>query len=304
MKKLSLKNILWAIVACLLWSTAFAGIKIGLQYSKPLSFAGVRFMLSGIMLFFFAGKMTNFLRIIKDNFPLILLLSFMQTFLVYALFYTGITMIDGALAAIIIGSAPLISAISAHFLMDQDKMNFTKTFSLVLGFIGIAIIALGRKPWVATGFKELIGIMILLLSTTSGSIANVIVSRNKNLVHPMIFSSAQLFIGGFFLLILSLPFEGLPEVITAKEYYFALGWLAFLSAAAFAIWYNLLKKPSVKVSELNLWKFIIPVFGAVFSWILLPAESPELFSILGMILVAFSIILFNYFAIRESTEKK
>ncbi len=296
MKKLSFKNILLAIIACLLWSTAFAGVKIGLQYSKPLSFAGIRFMLSGLMLLVFAGNLKNYIKTILENFPLVLLVSIVQTFVVYALFYTGMTMIDGALAAIVIGSAPLVSAIAAHFFMENDKMTVGKTLSLILGFGGIIIIALSRKPWVMQGFKEFLGILILLGSTTSGSLGNILIAKNKKVVKPMIFSSAQLLIGGLFLLLFSLPVEGLPKLIDATEYYLALGWLAFLSAGAFAIWFNLLKKPDIKVSELNLWKFIIPVFGAIFSWILLPHEKPELFSIIGMILVALSIILFNYFS--------
>jgi len=43
-------TILWAIVACLLWSTAYAGIKIGLQYDTPFHFAGIRFIISGLMI--------------------------------------------------------------------------------------------------------------------------------------------------------------------------------------------------------------------------------------------------------------
>lgn len=257
-------------------------------------------MLSGLMLVPFAGSIKNYLDTIWKSWRLVLLLSFVQTFLVYALFYTGITLVDGALAAIIIGSAPLISAIAAHYMMDGDKMSVKKTLSLILGLSGIIIIAISRKPWVKTGFKELIGIMILLVSTSSGSVGNVLVAKNREVVKPMVFSSAQLLIGGFGLLLLSFPIEGMPKMIYVKEYYYALGWLAFLSAAAFALWFSLLKKPEIKVSELNLWKFIIPVFGAIFSWILLPNEHPELFSILGMILVAFSIILFNHFAAKEN----
>lgn len=302
MNHLSTKNIIKAIAACLLWATAFAGIKIGLQYSKPLSFAGIRFMLSGFMLLPFAGSMKTYFDTIVKNWRLVLLLSFVQTFLVYALFYTGITLVDGALAAIIIGSAPLISAIAAHYMMDGDKMSVKKTMSLLLGLSGIIIIAISRKPWVKTGFKELVGILILLVSTSSGSVGNVLVAKNREVVRPMVFSSVQLLIGGFGLLLISFPIEGIPKIIYVKEYYYALGWLAFLSAGAFALWFNLLKKPEIKVSELNLWKFIIPVFGAIFSWVLLPNEHPELFSILGMILVAFSIILFNYFAAKENVK--
>jgi drug/metabolite transporter (DMT)-like permease len=44
------------IIACLLWSTAYAGIKIGLQYDTPFHFAGVRFIISGLMILPFTVK--------------------------------------------------------------------------------------------------------------------------------------------------------------------------------------------------------------------------------------------------------
>jgi drug/metabolite transporter (DMT)-like permease len=70
-------------------------------------------------------------------------------------------------------------------------------------------------------------------------------------------------------------------------------WLAFISAVAFSLWFWLLRRPGVKVSDLNLWKFIIPVSGAILSWVILPDESPNMSSIFGMAMIALSIVLFN-----------
>ena len=67
-----------------------------------------------------------------------------------------------------------------------------------------------------------------------------------------------------------------------------LSWLALLSACAFAIWFHLLQR--IAVSELNLWKFLIPLSGAILSWLLLAGESPDAISIGGMLLVALGII--------------
>ena len=58
-----------------------------------------------------------------------------------------------------------------------------------------------------------------------------------------------------------------------------------MAAVAFSIWFILLQRPGVKVSELNLWKFIIPVVGAILSWILVPDENPEWLTISGMIII-------------------
>ena len=77
-------------------------------------------------------------------------------------------------------------------------------------------------------------------------------------------------------------------------YYISLAWLSFMSAAAFSIWFTLLQRPGVKVSELNVWKFIIPVFGALLSWIILPDESADPVAITGMVFIALSLIVLNF----------
>jgi len=71
----------------------------------------------------------------------------------------------------------------------------------------------------------------------------------------------------------------------------ALFWLAFISAAAFSLWYGLLNRPGVKVSELNIWKFIIPVTGSILSWIFVKGESPDLPTIFGMVVIAAALLL-------------
>jgi drug/metabolite transporter (DMT)-like permease len=261
--RFSLSTIILAVTACLLWSTAFVGVKIGLRYAKPLSFAGIRFMLSGLLLIPFWGRFPSVVRTILANRRTILLVSFFQTFL------------------------------TAHFLMPDDEMTFSKTLNIVIGMAGIVIISLSRQPWSAAGWKEFLGVILLIVASISSAMGNVIVAKEDQNVHPLLLNSAQIFIGGFFLLLISIPFEGLPRFDLPAPFYGALLWLSVLSAVAFSAWFTLLKRPDVKVSELNLWKFIIPVFGAVLSWLLLPDESPELLSIIGMLCVAGSVIFFN-----------
>ncbi len=293
MFKLPIKYILLAIFACLLWSTAFVGVKIGLQYAKPFGFAGIRFMISGLILLPFTGGLLRYIRIIRINFRRILIIALTQTFVAYAFFYFGMTLVPGALAAIVIGASPLIFALVAHVMMHDDKITLLKLVSMLIGFAGVAIIGVSRQPWQSAGLTEFIGILILLVGSTSGAIGNVLVSKDDKGIPPIVLSSAQLFIGGFLLFLLSLILEGSPLKSYPVEYFITLLYLSVLSAVAFSIWFFLLKKPGVKVSSLNLWKFIIPVFGAMIAWILLPDEHPELFAIVGMVFVALSILSFN-----------
>jgi drug/metabolite transporter (DMT)-like permease len=285
---------LLAVTACLLWSTAFVGIKVGLAYSGPLAFAGLRFMLSGMLLVpFWWHRRPSFSSIVAQG-GLILTVAFFQTFLLYGLFYIGMTLVPGALAAMVIGAAPLVAAVLAHYCMAGDRLTPIKSASLVLGLCGVAVISVSRLPWTRpAGWVELAGIGVLLLANVAGALGNILVARHRADLDPVFLNSGQIFLGGLGLWLVSLVFEAGKPLIFSWAYIGALGWLAFLSAAAFSIWFVLLRRPGVRVSELNLWKFLIPVCGALLSWLLLPDEFPALGSVIGMICIGGAILFFN-----------
>jgi len=283
-----------AILACWLWSTAFAGVKIGLEYHTPFQFAGIRFFISGVLIFLLIGKPLYFFRQVKANLKILLLVSFIQVFMQYALFYSGLNLIPGSLGAMIIGSSPLFVAIVAHYSFHNDKMTPLKTLSILIGVAGIAIITLGRTKVEIKGEFELLGIALLLINNLVAGYANVLVSKTPRRISPLVMSSMSLSVGGLLLFLVSIPVEGIQMGPFPPKYYMALGWLSFLSAAAISIWYTLLKRPGVKVSLLNVWKFLIPVSGAILSWIILEDEQPDYMSIIGMIVIAFSLLALNY----------
>ena len=138
-------------------------------------------------------------------------------------------------------------------------MTFLKTISILIGVAGIAVITLGRTKVEMKGEYELLGIGLLLLNNIVAGYANVLVSKSPGNISPLVLSSSSLIIGGFLLLIVSIPLEGVTPGPFPPVYFAALGWLSFLSAAAISIWFSLLKRPGVKVSILNVWKFLIPV---------------------------------------------
>lgn len=299
MKKHShLSIILYAILACFIWSTAFIGIKIGFQYTKPLSFAGIRFILSGIILIPFCGRFSSFIKTVILYSKTIFLVGFFQCFLVYGLFYTAMTIVPAAIAAIIIGASPLVFAVASHIAFKDDKLTINKMLCIITGITGIVIITASRRMLHLSGNFEVIGIVLIIFSSISSAIGSILVVKDKHNINLFILNSAQFIFGGTLLLFLSFFIEGAPDFAQPFPYYASLFWLAAVSASAFSIWFYLLKLPGVKVSELNLWKFVIPVSGAALSWLILPEESPTLSAVAGMVLVAVSIIFYNLSILR------
>ncbi len=197
--------------------------------------------------------------------------------------------VRGAEAAIMICGGPLASALMAHLLMHDDKMRRRTLVGIGFGMGGIALISLAAKPWDPVGIKEFFGLMLLLSGAFVSAIGNIVVAKRKGGLNPITLNSAQMLIGGPVLLLIALPFEGPPNFALPPVFYGQLLWLAIISATAFGIWFHLLG--SVKVSKLNLWKFIIPLGGATLSWILLPSESPTLPALAGMALIIAGLVI-------------
>jgi drug/metabolite transporter (DMT)-like permease len=280
---------LFAILACLLWSSSFVTVKHALEYQTPLTLAGMRFVLAGLIQLPLCGSLLAPFRLIRREFTTVLLVSLFHTIYLYGTFFIGMQWVRGAEGAIMVGGSPLAAALIAHVLMHNDKMQRRTLVSIAFGMSGITLISLASKPWNPVGLKEFFGLMLLLSGAFASAIGNVVVAKRKGGLNPVTLNSAQMLLGGPVLLLIALPFDGVPCLDLPTVFYGQLLWLAIISATAFAIWFHLLDK--VKVSKLNLWKFLIPLSGAALSWIILPNEHPTFPSLVGMVLIIIGIMI-------------
>jgi len=261
-----------------------------------MQFAGTRFFIAGAMLLPLVPSWKK-LRKALIQYPLVFLkIAFFQTFVLYTLFYQGINLVEGATTAIIIGSQPLFTALVAHIALKNDLLTFKKFQTIAIGIVGIVMVAIEKGLSISGAglWSQLGGMGLLVLANIASGYGNVLVSRQSKLeISAVSLSSVQLMIGGAGLFGISLFVEPFNGFDFDWPYYASLFWLSFLSAAAFTLWFTLLNRPGVKVSDLNIWKFIIPVFGAFFSWLLIEEENPSLLQLFGMIIIGVSLILYN-----------
>jgi drug/metabolite transporter (DMT)-like permease len=288
----NINTIIWALVACLLWSTAYASIKLGLQYDTPLHFAGIRFIISGLLILPFTLKPNAYLNMIKKHWKVVAWITFLQTLVNYSLFYMGLNLVPGAIGAVVVGSQPLVTSVVASIMHKEDRLTRKKIVTIISGISGIILISAGRQALKLGTAIELLGIVMILGANIAVATSNVIVSVRSEGIKPLVLSSSTLFFGGVILYLVSIPFEERIQGSLPAEYWIVLLWLSIVSSVAFSLWFMLLQRPGVKVSELNLWKFIIPVVGAILSWLLVPGEKPEWLTISGMIIITASLIMF------------
>lgn len=297
-------TIFWAVIACLLWSTVYASIKIGLQYDTPLHFAGLRFIISGLIILPFTMRPSIFIPMVREHWKIIFMVMFLQAIVNYILFYFGLNLVPGALGAVIVGSQPLFTALVAAMMHEGDPLTTRKIVTIIVGIAGVILISAGRQAFKLGSAIEILGVMMILGANVSTATSNVLVSLKSKGVNPFVLNAVSLFTGGLIIYFLSVLFQRTPEGPKPAEYWLVLFWLSLVASVAFSIWYKLLQRPHVKVSELNLWKFIIPVAGAVLSWILVPDENPEWLTITGMIIITASLVFFYKNGKKTVPEKK
>ena len=285
---MKLKHHLFALLACLLWSSAFAGVKIALMEMTPFYLAGFRFTVAGLVLLPWLIK--NYSR---ELWKIAIPVGLLQTFIQYSTFTLGLNMVDGATGAILVGMGPLAASLMTHLFFHNEKINLSKGLVLTFGILGVILISIPKGFNPEYGITYLTGIGLLIITVITSAAGSVFIAANKKKsFHPMAMNSFQFLFGGVLLILLALGTEDIsPNTLTA-QFYFAFSWLVFLSTGAFSIWFHLLKTPGIQVSRLSMWKFLIPVFGSLLSWLLLPDSSPDLLSILGVLISGSAVLIF------------
>lgn len=284
-----------ATLSCLLWGSAFPVLKItnkllGLvdqPVTSQILFAGYRFFLAGLMTLAFARLMGLNLRIRRKDWPMLLKIGFIQTTVQYLCFYFGLFNTTGINGSIIVSTGTFFAIILAHFHYKNDSLTLKKWLGLILGFSGVVLANI--KGNTALSFNWL-GDGLIMFSSFLGAYALILAKESSRHMDPVVVSGYQMTLGASVLIGAGgglYGFDGIRfDWITGGLLFY----LSFLSAAAFAIWYILLKHHPV--SQISINKFQIPIWGVLLSALLLPEESlrPILVVALAAVIIGIFIV--------------
>lgn len=284
----------------MLWGSAFPCVKIGyklfgINTASPPSlmlFAGVRFTLAGVMVIAVgsvSAKKPLFFK--PKNAWKILLLALFQTMLQYTFFYIGVAHTSGVKSSVLNGLGVFFTILSACFIFRTEKFNLIKLLGCILGFGGIVLINLGGDFSFTFTF---LGEGCVILSGLSSAIAAGMVKIFSKDENTFALCGYQFFFGGIVLSIIGLSFGGQITAFGVGAAFLLL-YLGFISACAFTLQGTLLRYNHV--SKVAVFKSTNPLFGAVFSAIIL-GESEQLlslFTLMALVLVCLGIFIINKF---------
>lgn len=295
-------GLVYAVLASVLWAIVNPVIKTGLSYEMtPMNFAGLRFTSVGIILFIYTWH-KGMWEEIKENRKLFTLLTIVNIFLGYASFYIGVNLVDGAISSIIMGTTPFVNIILSHIMTENDKLNKHKIISIFISLAGLLMIVGVKGSGNPIGAIGFVGIGLLYMNIIFQGYSAIKVAEYKANIDPIFLNAVQMFFGGFLLYLTGVGIEGYRNFIGKPiGFYLSLGTLVFVSVFAFSFWFMALQDKNTKVSEVNMCRLINPILGAILSWIMLPDEKPTFNTVVGMIIIVFSLVF--YFKGKEYFEK-
>ena len=286
-----------ALIACLLWGSAFSMIKLGYRFlsiggtADQILFAGLRFTLAGILTVVI-GK-----GIFKGSFlpkrsalPCVAWLALFQTILQYTLFYVSLAHLSGVRVSIINGTGTFWAILVACLIFKQEQLTARKLAGCAIGFLGILLVNLSGLH--AGASFSVLGDGFMILSTIASSVSAALLRQFGSREAPYLLSGWQFFFGGLILTAAGWIAGGRFGAVTMQGIGILI-YLALVSAVAYGLWALLLAHNPV--SKVQIYFFVTPVAGVFLSAWLLGEKNQALGwpALLALICVSLGIYIVN-----------
>jgi drug/metabolite transporter (DMT)-like permease len=279
------------LVIALVWGSNMAFVKLAARDIAPLFMAGVRSMVAALCLYIwmkakgvvlFPAKIIIFHGVVAG----------VLFGIEFGLIFVGLKLTLASRGYVILYVAPFVAALGAHFFLIDDRFNLWKGLGLIMAFGGLVVLFL--KNIGTFSFQALPGDILFLLAGAAWGATTVYIKKYlAQRAEPLQILFFQLFFSAPFLFVLSLTFEDTVitgfSLLTALSLFYQSIIVAFLSYLA---WFVLVSR--YPVSLLHAFSFFTPVFGVIFSGILILGETVSTNLIVALIMVSLGMVLVNY----------
>ena len=228
---------LFALV-CLLFSTTWLAIRIGLHDLPPIGAAGLRFLVAfPILLAIALWNRLPWPRT-RAEWVLPIQLGFAMFAIPFALIYYAEQTVPSGLAAVIFASHAIFVALLAHFVLHDEPLTMGRVIGIVIGFAGVVLVFHDRLR----GERSWLGEAALVLTAAIQSTTSIAIRRAAGRVHAVVLSCIGAGIGAVVLLTAS---AALGERLLARMTPTAAASIAYLavfgSVVAFTITIRLIQ---------------------------------------------------------------
>ena len=267
---------------CVIWSSTWLAIKVGLRDLPPISFVAIRFVIAVVVLVAVSLGRVRLLPKRRSEWALLAFTGVLMFSMNYGLLFWGEQHVSSGLAAVLQATIPIFGMLFAHLLIPSEPLRWQRVAGALLAIGGVALICgrlLDRNGVMA--FWAGLGIVI---GGAGAAFSNVLLKQRALELAPAMIAAWQMIFGTIPMLALGAVVEGNPlRFHWSGMALFCLLYLAVIgSALTFLLLYWLL--PRMSVTNLQTISLITPAGAVAFGW-LLGGETFSLLSLVGGVLV-------------------
>jgi drug/metabolite transporter (DMT)-like permease len=272
----------------LFWGSAFAMVEIGLYYSPPVLFAGLRTAVGGLAMVVAAllwGGSPN----LRRDWPVFLLLALFNVVLFIAFQTYAIVYLPSGSAAVLVYLQPILVGFLAWLILGEE-LSASKLVGLLLGFSGIVAVSSASLSGAAHALSP-IGVFLGTASALAWALGTVYFKRYEARVSTLWAVAVPFVVGGAALTALGLVVESWDEVSWTGAFVGSLLYSALIGiSAAWVIWFGLVR--AGEASRVAAYIFAVPLTAVLVGALVL--DEPLSYSLLfGAALVVCGIYLVN-----------
>ncbi len=272
----------------LFWGSAFAMVEIGLYYSPPVLFAGLRTVIGGLAMVVAAllwGGSPN----LRRDWPVFLLLALFNVVLFIAFQTYAIVYLPSGSAAVLVYLQPILVGFLAWLILGEE-LSASKLVGLLLGFSGIVAVSSASLSGAADALSP-IGVVLGTASALAWALGTVYFKRYEARVSTLWAVAVPFVVGGAALTALGLVVESWDEVSWTGAFVGSLLYSALIGiSAAWVIWFGLVR--AGEASRVAAYIFAVPLTAVLVGALVL--DEPLSYSLLvGAALVVCGIYLVN-----------
>jgi drug/metabolite transporter (DMT)-like permease len=266
------------LTLCVVWSSTWLAIKVGLRDLPPISFVAIRFLIAIAVLIAVSAGRTRLLPMRRSDYWTLAFTGILMFAVNYTLLFWGELYVSSGLAAVLQATIPIFGMAFAHWMLPEEPMRLQKMIGALVALGGVALICARLLSF--SGWFSFLGGVGIVFGGASAAFSNVVLKKRAMQLAPAMLAAWQMIFGTAPLLVLGLAVDGNP----AKYHWstmsiFCLLYLAVIgSALTFLLLYWLL--PRMTVTNLQTISLITPPGAVMLGW-LLGGESFPLWSLFG-----------------------
>ena len=281
------------------WSFSFIWFKIANKTFHPITIVFIRLVFSVIILTTYLIIKKSFMKIKKRDWKLFLMLSLFEPFIYFLGESFGLTYVSATVCSVLISTIPVFATIGA-WLVFKERLKMINYAGVVLSFIGVVVFILNKDGSISLNIK---GLGLLTIAVLSAVGYNLTLSRLVGTYKPVYIVNVQNIIGAvlflpLFLIIDLNHFINTPFTFSMFKPIIELS--VFASCSAFILFAYSVR--NMGITKANVFSNIIPVFTALFSFIII-GEKLTFQNIIGMIIVSAGLLMSQLNGRRKSIDE-